>query len=207
MRSSGKGGTGYVRSQRIKRAIVMLIMFAIPIGLYYTALIVTGTRKNILTIVAVVGLIPAARFAVSFIMIMLAKEADPQAVEVTEKYAGDLAHAYELTVTAYEGRVSMDAVVVCGNEVACCALHEKEASARESSQLMQKHITKILNSNGYFGSNVRVFTDLKHYEERIRVLGADPEKFRSGIKFKPDEKYPELSREELILHTIMAISV
>ena len=44
-------------------------------------------------------------------------------------------------------------------------------------------------------------------EERIRKLAADPEKYRSGIDFKPDERYPDLSREELMLHTIMAIAV
>ena len=207
MKNTRKGAAGYVRSQRLKRAIIMVIMFAIPIGMYYIARTITGTNRNILTIVAVVGLIPAARFAVSFIMIMLAKEADPQAVALTEKIAGDLMRGYELTVTAYEGRMSMDAIVVCGNEVVCLALHEKEEGLRERVSQMQTHITKILNSNGYFNSNVKIFTDPRHYEERIRQLAADPGKFRSGITFKPDENNPGAGREELILHTIMAISV
>lgn len=31
------------------------------------------------------------------------------------------------------------------------------------------------------------------------------ESLEEGIKFRPDEKYPDLSRDELIKHTILAI--
>ena len=78
---------------------------------------------------------------------------------------------------------------------------------KDEFAFMEKHITKILNSNGYFGSNVKIFSDIRKYEERLQQLAADPEKFRNGIDFKPDEQYPDLSREELMLHTIMAIAV
>ena len=114
--------------------------------------------------------------------------------------------------------MSLDSVVVCGSEVVGLALQgargkdargkeAQERRAREQVPQMEKHIVRILNSNGYFNANVRIFTDLKHFEERIRLIAADPEKYRSGISFKPDERYPGLSREELVLHTIMAISV
>ncbi len=203
MKKAAKGKAGYVRYEKIKRLLVMLLMFAIPIGIYITAYMITGTNKNIMTIVAIVGIVPASRFAVSWIMIMMSKDADPQAIEVTEKAAGDLVHGYELTVTAYEGRMPLDAVVVCGNEVVCLSTKGDKGQFA----FMEKHISKILNSNNYFNSNVRIFRDLKHYEERIRQLAADPEKYREGISFKPDEQYPDLSREQLIFHTIMAVSI
>ena len=36
-------------------------------------------------------------------------------------------------------------------------------------------------------------------------MNAHKESLEEGIKFRPDEKYPELSRNELIKHTILAI--
>ena len=203
MKKAAKGSAGYVRYEKIRRLIIMLVMFAIPIAIYISAYRITGTNRNIMTVVAVLGIIPAARFAVSFIMIMLQKDADPEAVAVTEKCASQLVHGYELTVTAYEGRMPLDALVICGNEVVCVSVSGK----KDEFAFMEKHITKILNTNGYFGSNVKIFSDVRKYEERVQQLAADPEKFRSGIDFKPDERYPDLGREELILHTIMAISV
>lgn len=203
MKKVAKGKAGYVRYEKLKRFLIMLLMFAIPIGIYISAYLITGTNKNIMTIVAVVGIVPAARFAVNWVMIMMSKDADPAAVEATEKIAKDLVHGYELTVTAYEGRMPLDAVVVCGNEVVCLSTKGEKGQFA----FMEKHISKILNSNNYFNSNVRIIQDLKHYEDRIRQLAAAPEKYREGITFKPDERYPDLSREELIFHTIMAVSL
>ena len=203
MKKVAKGKAGYVRYEKLKRFLIMLLMFAIPIGIYISAYMITGTNRNIMTIVAVVGIVPAARFAVNWIMIMMSRDAEPAAVETTEKIAGNLVHGYELTVTAYEGRMPLDAVVVCGNEVVCLSTK----GDKSQFAFMEKHITKILNSNNYFNSNVRIIQDLKHYEDRIRQLAADPQKYREGITFKPDERYPDLSREQLIFHTIMAVSL
>ena len=203
MKKAAKGTVGYVQDQRIRRALIMIVMFAIPLVIYFSALKITGTNRNIMTIVAVVGMIPAARFAVSWIMIMLQRKADPQAVRITQETAGMLTNAFELMVTSYDGRLPLDAVVVCGNEIAAVSVNAE----KKQIDMMEKHITKILNSNQYFNSNVRIFPDLKHYQDRIRQLAADPDKYREGIRFTPDERYPDLTRDELVLHTILAICV
>ena len=182
MKRAAKGSAGYVRYEKIRRAIVMAVMFAIPIGIYYTAYHITGTNRNIMTIIAIVGIIPAAKFAVSFIMIMLQKNAPEQIVRETEAAAGSLVHGYELTVTAYEGRMPLDAVVVCGNEIACFSSRGDKAQFA----MMEKHIKKILNSNNYFDTNVKIFDHEKHYLDRVRALSADPEKYREGIRISGD---------------------
>ena len=203
MKRKEKGTYGYTRSEKGRRAVIALIMLAIPIAIYFSAMHILGTNRNIMTIVAVLGIIPAARFVVSWIMIMLVKDGSREAVEVTEKYASELVRGYELTVTSYDGRMPLDAVVICGNEVIACSLQGQ----KELIGGMQTHITKILNSNNYFNTNVKIFQDLKHYEDRIRKVAASPETYREGISFRPDERYPDLSRDELILHTIKAISL
>ena len=43
--------------------------------------------------------------------------------------------------------------------------------------------------------------------ERVGQMAKDPEKYREGIKFTPNETYPDLSREEVIKHVLLAISV
>ena len=203
MKKTPKGKAGYVQYERIKRFAIMALMFAIPIGIYATAYKITGTNRNIMTIVSIVGIIPAARFAVSWIMIMLQKKANPEAVKVTEKVAKNLVHGCELMVTAYDGRLNLDAVVVCGNEVAAVCLQDDKSKI----PMMETHIAKILNTNNFFNSNVKIFDNMKHYTQRIEQLAKNPESYREGIKFIPDERYPQLSRDELVMHTIMAICV
>ena len=52
---------------------------------------------------------------------------------------------------------------------------------------------------------MKIFTDLRPFLERLDSMNAHKESLEEGIKFRPDEKYPELSRNELIKHTILAI--
>ncbi len=202
MKKVKKGNAGYVSYEKKKRTIVTIVMFAIPLMIFFTGLIQTGTRLNLFTLVAVLGMLPAARSAVGWIMILLQKPARPEAVSGTEERAGNLVRGYELMVTAYEGRLPLDTLVVCGNQVVCYSSAEKG-----KFDLMEQHMAKILSSNGYHSVKVKIFRDLKHYLERVDQLAKDPEKYREGISFTPDERYPDLSREELIKHVIMAISV
>lgn len=202
MKKVKKGSAGYVSYEKKKRTIITAVMFAIPLVIFFTGLIQTGTRLNLFTLVAVLGMLPAARSAVGWIMILLQKSASPQAVSGTEERAGELVRGYELMVTAYEGRLPLDALVVCGNQVVCYS-----SASKGDFGLMERHMEKILSSNGYHSVKVKVFRELKPYLERVEQLAKNPEKYREGIAFTPDERYPDLSREELIKHVIMAISV
>ena len=197
-----KGQAGYLRHQKIRRGLIAALMFAIPLTIYFSGIAWNGTRNNILTVVAIVGILPAARFAVSWIITLLQKEADPEIIKITEEEAGSLVHGYELAVTAYEGSVSLDALVICGNEIAAYSSSEKA-----DLPFFEKHIVKILSTNDIFGARVRIFRDKDKYRERIRTLAKDPEKYREGVPEYTNEQYPELSREEIILHLIMAIAV
>ena len=63
---------------------------------------------------------------------------------------------------------------------------------------------KIIRKNGY-KATVKIFTDLRPFLERLDSMNDHKESLEEGIKFTPDEKYPDLSRNELIRQTILAI--
>ena len=71
---------------------------------------------------------------------------------------------------------------------------------------MEKEIEKILRKNGY-AVTVKIFTGLNSYLERLDSLVEHKDSLESKIEFKPNEQYPDLSRNELIKHTILAISL
>ena len=50
-------------------------------------------------------------------------------------------------------------------------------------------------------------TELKPYLERLDYLNEHKEELERDIVFEPDSRYPDLSREELIKHVILAISL
>ena len=54
-----KGTKNYIESQKIYEIIRTVIYFILPLGLFAIGLITTGRRANLLTVVAVVGCLPA----------------------------------------------------------------------------------------------------------------------------------------------------
>lgn len=203
MKKVVKGNQGYTKYEQKKRTILTIVMFGISLLLFFTGLIQTGNRKNWFTLIAILGVLPAAKYAVNMIMIWTQKPADQKLIELTKEKAGDLPTSFEMTITAYEGRMPLDAMVVCGNQVVCFSSRGK----REQFGFMEKHMAAILKGNGYSPAKVKIFQDQKHFLERVEQLAKDPERYREGITFTPDERYPDLSREELIKHVLLAISI
>ena len=62
----------------------------------------------------------------------------------------------------------------------------------------------MVRKNGY-KATVKIFTDFRPFLERLDSMNAHKDTLEEGIKFTPDEKYPELSRNELIRQTILAL--
>jgi hypothetical protein len=96
----------------------------------------------------------------------------------------------------------VSSLIVCGNQVVCYTPDKKT-----DPEYLEKHISKILSANGYTSVQVKVMKDFKKYLQRASDICKRQEHYREGITFRPDERYPDLSREELIFHTLLAISL
>ncbi len=196
-----KGDFGYIKAQKKKRTLLTAGLFAIPVIIFITGLIQTGTRLNMFTFVAIMGCLPASRCAVGMVMMLLQKPAEEELYREVEERAGELTRAYELTVSAYEKNTPIDSLVICGYHVAGYT-----KSPKADTTFAEKHIKEILKGNGY-RADVKIFKDKKPYLERVSMLAKQQKETEAEIPFIPDENYPDLSRSELVKHTIMAISL
>lgn len=197
-----KGDYGYISSQKKRRLAITLVLFAIPLMIFFTGLIQTKTRNNLLTVVALLGCLPACKSLVGMIMMWMQKPMKREIYEKIVPHTGDLVMSYEMCLTTYEKNLFVDAFAVCGNTVVGYADQLKQ----KDSAYMEEHVQKILRSNGY-KEKVRIFTELKPFLERLDYMNSHKEELNENIRFTPNESYPDLSRDELIKHTILAISL
>ena len=81
-------------------------------------------------------------------------------------------------------------------------------TSREKSDIpfVEKHIQTILRQNGYYVT-IKVFRRLPEYLNRLDSMWEHHESLEEGIRFVPDENNPDLSRNELIMNTIFAITL
>ena len=140
-----KGEFGYIKSQKIKRGLITLVMFAIPIIIFLTGLFITKTRLNMFTFVAIMGCIPAARAATGFIMMLMQKPASEALKEKIEQVNENVRILYDMTFTAYQKTVPVDAVAVSGTQVIGVKLFREEKrfldQLKQMNQKQSEHET------------------------------------------------------------------
>lgn len=201
MFKSKKGLYGYFDAEKKRRILMTVIFYAVPICLLIAGMLLTDTRNNILTVVAMVCVIPAAMSTVGMIMMLMRKSIPKEEYEAIDPHIGSLTFAYELYLTSEKQNALVDCVVFCGNEVVGLVTDKKT-----DIKFAQNHLQKMLRSAGYKVS-VHMLGDVKHFTDRLDTLNEHAEELRKGIPFTPDERYPGFDREDLIRQAALHVSL
>ncbi len=196
-----KGDYGYFKSEKKRRALLTILLFLLPLAVFIGGWLYFKSRTNLLTVIAVVGCLPACKSTVGLAMVLMQKSLQPEVYQAVAEAGQGLTLAYELYITTYEKSGYVDAIAICGNEVVGYTSRGKSDAA-----YIGGYIQKILRQNG-FGVNVKIMGDFRAYLERLRSLREHRKSLEKDISFTPDERYPGLSRSELIKHTILAIAL
>ena len=163
-----KGDYGYFRAEKKKQLLITFLLFAVPLGIFFSAWAYHGSRLTIWTVISVVGCLPACKALVNLIMILRCRPLDESLYRKSEN------------VVCYSSDPKIDAA------------------------FMGEQAQKIVRKNGY-KVTLKVFTDLKPFLERLDSMNEHRESLEADIKFTPDERYPEFSRNEMIRHTLLAL--
>ena len=189
MQKATKGQFGYFRYERMRRLLITIITVLFPAAVFVAGIIVYGTERNLLTVIALVLVIPFAMAFVSLVMVYTHSSIPEDEYKEIEEHAGTLTMAYELYVTHETASTMVDAFAICGNTVVGLVTEKKG-----DPKFTADYIKKVLRSNG-IGSNVALMTDRKHFLERLDSMNEHSESLRD-VKFKPDSRYPDYDLEQ-----------
>lgn len=198
---SNKGCFGYFTREKKRRLLTTVILFAIPLLIFFTALLYFKTRENIMTVVAVVGCLPACKSLVGLIMVLMRKSIPESEYQAIHEHAGDLTMIYELYFTSEEKNGYVDAFAICGDQVVGYSSDDK-TDTRYTAELVQR----ILRQNGC-RVQVKILKELNAYLDRLGTMQKNRESLEKDVSFKPDERYPGLAGNELLRHIILAIAL
>ena len=179
-----KGDAGYISSKK-KRAILKTVLeFGIVIALLVLGYTQTGNRMNVLTIVAVLGCLPASKALVELIMIIphhsILKERSDDIKEKTEL----LTVAYDLVLTSENEIMPIDVLVISDNTI--CGY---SSAKKIDLQFTTKHIKHMLGMNQFNHVTVKLFDNYTAFLTRAEgmqniaaVEKADTKKKEERIK-------------------------
>lgn len=198
MKNVSKGSFGYTLFHRKRQFLKLSLYVALALAVFLLGLLVTKTTKNVLSVVAIVGALPISKELVGVIMSFKRKPMEKKLYEQISAKAGNLEQIYELLFTTSETSYGVEAAVIEGRDVICYTIDPKCDVAK-----LQTHLYKMLNASD-FKENVKVFTDLKKFMDRVGDL---ERREKEEIPYKKNPRYPDLSRDQLIKHTLLALSI
>ena len=183
-----KGTRDYLNTQRKYELLRTFLYFAIPIILFIAGILQTesgisedlrgfslflaglsnpDSRVNLLSIIAVLGLLPASKSLVGAIMFLRFHSFTGEAADQVQAASQELETLYDCVFTSYKKNYIVDHMTVRGNTV--CGYTENDKFEENE---FYKHIGDILKLDGHKEVTVKIFTDLKKYTERMGQMAS-----------------------------------
>ena len=153
-----------------------------------------GTKENLLTVIAVLGCLPAGRSTVNMIMYLKASGCSMEAKGKINGYADGLTEVYDMYFTSYEKNYPISHMAVWDHVV--CGYSE---SRKMDTKACADHLEACLKQGGCSGVAVKIYNDIEKYCEGLTNLQ------------KQEKTMPKTdgdgNREAEILENLLAISL
>ena len=160
-----KGTKNYIDSQKKYEVLRTFLYFFMSLSLFIAGYITTKTKTNLLTVVAVVGCLPACKSLISAIMFLRYKSMSKENCARIEDARKTLPQLFDMVFTTYDKNYVVSHMVIAGNTI--CGFSEDKSFPEKE---FQTHIQNVLKTDHYNNVTVKIFTDLNKYLERIRQL-------------------------------------
>ncbi len=165
MKKIEKGTPGYLDYKKKVEIIRTIVYFLIVAAIFILGYVQTHTRLNLLTVVAILGCLPASKALVGVISRYPYASVDARIPGDLEKRAAHLTCVYDLIITSKEKIMPADCAVIFGTTVFGYT-HNKKVDLNHLS----KHVRDMMVQNRLSYSSVKFFNDYKAFMARVDGL-------------------------------------
>lgn len=153
-----KGDRDYLKKKRNRVIITTIIFFAISIAIFAVGYITTGTKRNLLTVVAILGCLPSCKSAVSMIMYIKAKGCSLSKADMIAGISGDFIGMYDMYFTSYDKNFAISHMIV--NKKVLICFYEDQKFNKDA---FKEHIETMMKRAGHSNIVVSVTNDIEKY--------------------------------------------
>ncbi len=173
-----KGTAGYICTRKRQALLKTILEFGVVAALLILGMVETGDRMNLLTIVAVLGCLPASKAMVEWIMILPHRTVAQQIVADMEEKAGNAVPIYDLVLTAEKHIMPVDCMLLTAGKV-----WGYTSNSKTDASVMEAHIKQYLAANKFIGISVKIFKDYDAFlQETANCAQEETDKMNDGIR-------------------------
>lgn len=160
-----KGTKNYLKTQSKYEIARTVIYFGISLSLFVAGIVSTGDKMNLLTIVAILGCLPACKSIVTMIMFLRYKGCNFKDMEILNDISSEMVQVWDMVFTTYDKNYVFSHGTICGNTVALYTTMPKI-----DEQACLKHLQNALVLDGIKNVTIKIFTDLDKYMSRTSTM-------------------------------------
>lgn len=160
-----KGAYGYLENRKIYTALRTVLFFLLCVGIYLAGYLTTGTNRNLLTVVAILGCLPACKSAVNFIIFIKAKGCSNTLWDKVHDYDEVFESMYDMYFTSYQKNYAISHMALKGNVL--CGMTE---TAKCDCNAAEKHLEQMLSQGGIKNITVKIFDNADKYIDRLSQI-------------------------------------
>ena len=139
--------------------------FLLALAVFLLGIISTKTKENLLTVVAVCGLLPACKSLVSVIMYLRIPKFREDIYQTISAKIGSVSALYSMYLTSYKLNFPINCFGVRGNNL----IGYTEFSTCDTAAC-EEHIKILLQQNGMKNITIKIFKDQKKFEDRLKQM-------------------------------------
>ena len=160
-----KGDAGYIRTRKRRILLKTILEFGIVAALLILGIIETGSRQNLLTVVAVLGCLPASKALVELIMMFPHRSITKEKAAEIERNASLLTRVYDMVFTSEKTIMPVEAIVISGNTICGYSSNKKV-----DMNFLTKHLKQYLYANKFDKVSVKIFHDYTAFVTRAKDM-------------------------------------
>ena len=164
-RKHPKGSYEHAKYKRTVDIIITIFLFLLSLGLFVIGYVATGSKKNLLTIVAVLGLLPACKMVVDVIMCFRVKPVEESVREGIDASIGKLYGLYHMYFTSYDKNFPIDHLVSTSNSVIGFSSNPKF-----DEKMFITHLKDHMRKDGIKDITIKIFDDYDKYLNRLSEI-------------------------------------
>ncbi len=191
MKKKEKGEFGYLAYKKSRNLIKTIIAFAVVLVVFVIGLIIWKSKNNYLTMLAVVFVLPAAKFAVAYLILIPHKSCSPELREGLEERKGALNSVYDLVVSNKKKPVGIMAAAISDNQILAYT-----DAAKADKNLFETSVKEFLK-NEKLNCAVILYKDKDSYFEKVK---------NAALNFD-ESKENSLDRKQYITDALLRMSV
>jgi len=159
-----KGQFGYLSAKKRKNLIIMLLAFALVLFLFVIGLVIFKDKNNLLTVASIVLVLPAAKFAVAYFILLPHTAATVKLKEAIEKVSGNLIILYDLVISNKTSPIGTQAVAV--TDTLIIALTNE---IKADKKLFEDSMREFMRTDQCLVT-VKLYTDEKTFLVKVAAL-------------------------------------